>query len=124
MTVILTTHYLEEAEEMCDEIAIINHGEVVARDTKAALIGRLDAKTLVIHPEQMPARDPALPEGVEVERRPNGALAFSYRRSKTSPGDILEAVRDAGLRIRDVATEEADLQDVFLNLTRTPKDAA
>lgn len=109
---------------MCDEIAIINHGAVVARDTKAALIGRLDAKTLVIHPEKLPARDPDLPEGVEVERRPNGALAFSYRRSKTSPGDILEAVRDAGLRIRDVATEEADLQDVFLDLTRAPKDAA
>jgi len=124
MTIILTTHYLEEAEEMCDEIAIINHGAVVARDTKAALIGRLDAKTLVIHPEKLPARDPDLPEGVEVERRPNGALAFSYRRSKTSPGDILEAVRDAGLRIRDVATEEADLQDVFLDLTRAPKDAA
>jgi len=124
MTIILTTHYLEEAEEMCDEIAIINHGAVVARDTKAALIGRLDAKTLVIHPEKLPARDPDLPEGVEVERRPNGALAFSYRRSVTSPGDILEAVRDAGLRIRDVATEEADLQDVFLDLTRAPKDAA
>ncbi len=124
MTIILTTHYLEEAEEMCDEIAIINHGEVVARDTKTALVGRLDAKTLVIHPEEMPAHDPDLPEGVEVERRPDGALAFSYRRSKTSPGDILEAVRAAGLRIRDVATEEADLQDVFLNLTRTPRDAA
>jgi ABC-2 type transport system ATP-binding protein len=54
LTVILTTHYLEEAEEMCDEIAIIDHGKVVARDTKAALLGRLDAKTLVIEPDAAP----------------------------------------------------------------------
>jgi ABC-2 type transport system ATP-binding protein len=124
MTIILTTHYLEEAEEMCDEIAIINNGEVVARDTKAALIGRLDAKTLVIEPEEVPATDPTLPEGVEFSRRSDGALAFSYRRSKTSPGDILEAVRLAGIRIRDVATEEGNLEDVFLDLTRSPRDAA
>jgi ABC-2 type transport system ATP-binding protein len=124
MTIILTTHYLEEAEEMCDEIAIINHGEVVARDSKTALIGRLDAKTLVIHPEAVPETDPALPAGVEVERRADGALAFSYRRSQTSPGDILESVRDAGIRIRDVATEEADLEDVFLDLTRARTNAA
>jgi ABC-2 type transport system ATP-binding protein len=124
MTIILTTHYLEEAEEMCDEIAIINHGEVVARDSKAALIGRLDAKTLVIHPEAVPESDPSLPGGVDLERRADGALAFSYRRSQTSPGDILEAVRDAGIRIRDVATEEADLEDVFLDLTRARTDAA
>jgi ABC-2 type transport system ATP-binding protein len=124
MTIILTTHYLEEAEEMCDEIAIINHGEVVARDSKAALIGRLDAKTLVIEPEVTPETDPILPEGVEFTRRSDGVLAFAYRRSRTSPGEILEAVRSAGIRIRDVATEEADLEDVFLDLTRAPKDAA
>jgi len=124
MTIILTTHYLEEAEEMCDEIAIINHGEVVARDSKAALIGRLDAKTLVIEPETTPETDPILPEGVEFTRRSDGVLAFAYRRSLTSPGEILEAVRAAGIRIRDVATEEADLEDVFLDLTRAPKDAA
>jgi ABC-2 type transport system ATP-binding protein len=124
MTIILTTHYLEEAGEMCDEIAIINNGEVVARDTKAALIGRLDAKTLVIEPEVDPKTDPVLPDGVEFSRRADGALAFSYRRSRTSPGDILDAVRQAGIRIRDVATEEGHLEDVFLDLTRTPKDAA
>ena len=124
MTIILTTHYLEEAEEMCDEIAIINHGEVVVRDTTAALLGRLDAKTLVIEPEEPPTTDPVLPQGVEFSRRPDGALAFDYRRSRTSPGEILDAVRTAGIRIRDVATEEADLEDVFLDLTRAPVDAA
>jgi ABC-2 type transport system ATP-binding protein len=124
MTIILTTHYLEEAQEMCDEIAIINRGDVVARDSKAALLGRLDAKTLVIHPETRPEIDPVLPPGVDFHRRPDGALAFSYRRSRTPPGDILEAVRNARIRIRDVATEEGDLEDVFLDLTRAPVDTA
>ena len=118
MTIILTTHYLEEAEEMCDEIAIINHGEVVARDTTAALLSRIDAKTLVIQPEGATPGDLSLPEGAKLDRRPGGALAITYRRSEVNPGDLLDAIRAGGVTIRDVATEEADLEDVFLELTR------
>ncbi|MGB5556474.1 MAG: ABC transporter ATP-binding protein [Paracoccaceae bacterium] len=118
MTIILTTHYLEEAEEMCDEIAIIHQGEVVVQDTTPALLGRMDAKTLVIQPEAEVADGFALPEGVELTRRPDGALALAYRRGATSANAILEAVREAGIVIRDVKTEEPDLQDVFLDLTK------
>ena len=117
MTIILTTHYLEEAEEMCDEIAIINQGEVVARDSKDNLVNRIDAKTMVIHAEDAVTALPQA-EGVAVETRPDGALALSYHASQTSAEAVLAAVRDAGIRIRDVKTEEADLQDVFLELTR------
>lgn len=117
MTIILTTHYLEEAEEMCDEIAIINHGAVVVQDTTANLLSRLDAKTLVIEPKA-PASPPPMPEGVSVETRAKGALAFTYRTSVHSAEDILEAVRAADIHIRDVKTEQADLEDVFLELTR------
>ncbi|MGC9368131.1 MAG: ABC transporter ATP-binding protein [Paracoccaceae bacterium] len=124
MTIILTTHYLEEAEEMCDEIAIINHGEVIARDTTEALIGRMDAKTLVIHPEGAVPEDFVPPPGVEMEHRRGGALAFTYRRSEIGTGAVLEAVRHAGLRMRDVATEEPDLEDVFVELTSKKGTAA
>ena len=121
MTIILTTHYLEEAEEMCDEIAIVNHGEVVAQDSTANLLGRLDSKTMVIVPEggaaAAGAAEIALPEGVTLSRRADGALAFAYRRGQVPAEAILDAVRAAGLRIDDVATEEADLEDVFLSLT-------
>jgi len=123
MTIILTTHYLEEAEEMCDEIAIIDQGELIARDRTAALVGRMDSKTLVIHPEGEAALPP-VPEGVEAERRADGALAFSYRRSETSAEAILRAVAAAGIRIRDVATEEPDLEDVFVALTSKAGRAA
>ncbi|TNF60545.1 MAG: ABC transporter ATP-binding protein [Rhodobacteraceae bacterium] len=116
MTIILTTHYLEEAEEMCDEIAIINQGDVVARDSTARLLARLDAKTMVIEPEGAVDR---LPEGagIEAARRADGSIALSYRRGQTRAEAVLDAVRAAGITIRDVRTEEPDLQDVFLSLT-------
>lgn len=117
MTIILTTHYLEEAEEMCDEIAIINHGEVIARDRTSALVGQMDAKTLVITPVD-PLPQPPVLQGAEVAPRPGGALAITYRRSATTADDILEALRAKGIRLADVATEEPHLEDVFLELTR------
>ncbi|OED46820.1 multidrug ABC transporter ATP-binding protein [Rhodobacteraceae bacterium (ex Bugula neritina AB1)] len=117
MTIILTTHYLQEAEEMCDEIAIINQGEVVARDTTARLLGRLDAKTMVVHPA-VPVTKLPQGRGIEAELRPDGAVALRYRSQATSAEDVLAAVHAAGISIRDVKTEEADLEDVFLSLTK------
>jgi ABC-2 type transport system ATP-binding protein len=118
MTIVLTTHYLEEAEEMCDEIAIINHGQVVARDSTATLLGSIDKKTMVIEPAQ-PTEVFTAPEGIDVSLDPSGALRLSYSANKTSADAVLEAVRNAGVTIRDVRTEQADLEDVFLELTRS-----
>jgi len=116
MTIILTTHYLEEAEEMCDQIAIINQGEVVVRDSTANLLGRLDAKTMVVHPDA-PVSDLPKAEGIEAELRSDGAVVLRYHTNATSAEQVLAAVRAAGITIRDVKTEEADLEDVFLALT-------
>ena len=116
MTIILTTHYLEEAQDMCDEIAIIAEGGLVARDRTENLLNRLDGKTMVIVPETAPG-DFALPEGVELDRRPDGALALTYNRETVSAERLLAAVHAAGISIRDVRTEEADLEDVFVSLT-------
>ncbi len=121
MTIILTTHYLEEAEEMCDEIAIINEGTLVARDSTARLLGRLDGKTMIIQPEAPAASLPEGP-GLEVTRRADGAIVIAYRASETPAEAVLAAVRAAGISIRDVRTEQADLQDVFLDLTRRRAD--
>ncbi|NRB20561.1 MAG: ABC transporter ATP-binding protein [Rhodobacteraceae bacterium] len=117
MTIILTTHYLEEAEEMCDEIAIINEGEVVARDSTKNLLGRMDAKTMVVHPDTAVS---TLPQGagIEAELRGDGAVVLRYGSNATSAEQVLAAVRAAGITIRDVKTEEADLEDVFLSLTK------
>lgn len=116
MTIILTTHYLEEAEEMCDEIAIINQGEVVVRDSTSNLLGRLDAKAMVVHPDAPVTQLPAA-VGIESELRSDGAVVLRYQSNTTSAEEVLAAVRAVGITIRDVKTEEADLEDVFLSLT-------
>jgi ABC-2 type transport system ATP-binding protein len=116
-TIILTTHYLEEAQEMCDEIAIIGHGELIVRDRTEALLDRLDGKTLVIVPEGPVPDRLDLPPGVEEARRADGAICLSYSRSQVSAGQILAAVAQAGVTVCDVATQEPDLEDVFVALT-------
>ncbi len=116
MTIILTTHYLEEAQEMCDQIAIINHGEKIAQDSTANLLGRMDGRTMVIIPDG-PVSDLPATDGVEAALRDDGSLVLRYRSAQTSAEQVLESVRAVGIRIRDVRTEEADLEDVFLALT-------
>ena len=117
VTIILTTHYLEEAEAMCDEIAIINHGKQIVRDSTANLLGRLDHKTMVIRP----ARDcdiPTLPDTITGARRPDGRLAFTYQSNITSADAVLDIIRRAKIEISDITTEQSDLEDVFLALTK------
>ena len=116
-TIILTTHYLEEAEEMCDEIAIINHGERIVQDSTANLLGRMNSKTLVITPATAPGTI-ALPAKVTRDDRADGTLAFTYPAGEVAADAILDALRAAGVSIRDVTTEQPDLEDVFLTLTR------
>ena len=116
MTVILTTHYLEEAQEMCDQIAIIHEGSLRALDTTANLLSKLDTKTLVVQTDA--AGVIALPKGVTKTTRPDGGIAFTYSRSRTSPGEILDALRLSDVKILDIQTEQPDLQDVFLEITK------
>lgn len=122
MTIILTTHYLQEAEQMCDRIAIIDRGELRVCEDKASLLGRMDGKTLVIDTGRAVAAGPGglppLPEGVSVERRPDGRIALGYRPSVLRADAILDALRGGGVPILDVASEQADLEDVFVSLTR------
>jgi ABC-2 type transport system ATP-binding protein len=117
MTIILTTHYLEEAEQMCDEIAIINHGELVVRQDTRSLLSRTDGKTLVLDTGGRVALPP-LPPGTHPEWRGDGRLAISYPPSRIRADQLLDALRGAGIPILDVATEQPDLEDVFVEMTR------
>ena len=116
-TIILTTHYLEEAEELCDTIAIINHGEMIAAEPTPSLLKRLDHKTLNLVPETALTKVPDALASLDATLRDDGSLAITYRSSETSIGQLLENVREAGLAIADLATEEPDLEDVFVALT-------
>jgi ABC-2 type transport system ATP-binding protein len=117
VTVVLTTHYLEEAEQMCDRIAIIDRGTVVAVDDKEALLRRLDEKELVLTLDPSPSAVPAPLAAWDCELGPTGRLSVRYRPSAADVGQILDAVRAAGLAIRDLQTREADLEEIFLRLT-------
>ena len=121
-TVLLTTHYLEEAQALCDRIAIINHGRLIACDTTEALLRRLDAKEMAV---TLSADIDAVPGELRtfnVELRTARQLVFHYPPSKTHSGEILAAVQRAGLTVIDLVTREADLEDIFLRLTSQPEE--
>jgi ABC-2 type transport system ATP-binding protein len=115
VTIVLTTHYLEEAQELCDTIAIVNHGEVIACEPTPTILKRLDQRTLVIQPIVPLASPP--PALAEATIRGDGALAISYRSGVTTVEEVLDRVKAAGIGIRDLQTEEPDLEDVFVALT-------
>ncbi|MCG7346735.1 ABC transporter ATP-binding protein [Sphingomonas sp. ACRSK] len=118
VTVVLTTHYLEEAEELCDRIAIINHGRLIANEPTRALVGMAQEKLVEVTVDRDLA---ALPEAScfsKVERKSERVLAITYRKDVANAGEVLAAVTRDGYGIVDVSTKEADLEDVFLNLTR------
>ena len=118
-TILLTTHYLEEAEELCESIAIIDRGKVIACDTTAALVQGIDDKTLTLLLEEKIAVLPDALAQMGLSLAAPGTLLFRYGPSRTTLDPVLEAVRAAGLTIRDVATEETSLEEVFLRLTRS-----
>ena len=116
VTIRLTTHYLEEAQELCDTIAIVNRGEVVACEPTTQLLKRLDTRNVVVTPDEPLTAAPEL-KGFETALRPGGAFAVTYRTGQSSVEQVLAAVRAAGVTIADISTEDPDLEDVFLALT-------
>jgi len=117
-TVLLTTHYLEEAEELCDRIAIINHGEIVANDTTANLLRRIDNKRVTITIDRDIDQIPPNMQAHGWEIIGGRQLSLVYTPSQNVIGQILMAVQVNGIGIVDLSTKETDLEDIFLQLTR------
>ncbi len=119
VTILLTTHYLEEAEQLCDRIAIINHGRLVACNTKEALLRQVDDKSMSLAlVEPIEILPPAL-AGLGITLAAPGRLALRYTPSRTELATVFGAIAAQGLTIRDVTSQEADLEDIFLQLTRS-----
>lgn len=116
-TIILTTHYLEEAEELCDEIAIISHGEVLAQEPTPQLLSRLDRRLLRITPREPLSAVPEQLSDLDTRLTDTGELCITYRSADTGIGRLLERVREAGIGIADLATEQPNLEDVFVAMT-------
>ena len=117
VTVVLTTHYLEEAEQLCERIAIINNGELIANTTTRELVDMAREKIVRVTVDKDLA-GPVMEEGfLKSEVMDERTLEITYDRDASSAGQILAIVQNHGYTIEDVTTREADLEDVFVQLT-------
>ena len=120
VTIVLTTHYLEEAEQLCDRIAIINHGRLITDQPTRDLVGMMREKIVVLtldRPIDAAPQHPALVKSVISGER---ELRVTYNKDRINAGDVLALVQSLGYGIVDVSTDEADLEDVFVKLTSGP----
>ena len=116
VTVVLTTHYLEEAEELCDRIAIINHGRVVANEPTRQLVAKAQEKAVVVTFDHDVETVPTNACFENIHLLDERTIEITYRKDKVNAGEVLAAVQRDGLAIIDVRTREPDLEDVFLSL--------
>ncbi|MDF0487044.1 ABC transporter ATP-binding protein [Sphingomonas sp. H39-1-10] len=123
VTVVLTTHYLEEAEELCDRIAIINHGRLIANEPTRALVGMAQEKIVAVTVDRDVAAAPVHDSFEKIALKGDRVLEVTYRKDRVNAGQVLAAIQSDGFGIVDVSTREADLEDVFLNLTRAANAA-
>ncbi|QQG36749.1 MAG: ABC transporter ATP-binding protein [Micavibrio aeruginosavorus] len=117
VTVLLTTHYLEEAQELCDTIAIINHGRIIACEEKETLLARVDAKEIHFRLDRPVEGIPAGLAGYHTAIKGRRTLTVRYRPGDQQVGSIIAAVQSGGYGIVDLSTDENSLEDVFLQLT-------
>ena len=117
VTIILTTHYLEEAEEMCDRIGILNKGNLVALDSTKNLLNKIQTKkvTLKIN-KKIEIKDNAL-ESLKIISNEENEICMSYEKSKINIEQIMNLFKKYNIKINDISTDDADLEDVFLRLT-------
>lgn len=118
VTILLTTHYLEEAEELCDRIAIIHRGKIVADDNKEDLLANIDAKEIRF---RLDREIGALPDSLlafQPAQEGQRTLMFRFSPKEQGVGAIIAAVQAAGYGIADISTDERNLEDVFLQMTR------
>ena len=118
VTVVLTTHYLEEAEQLCDRIAIINHGKLIANEPTRELIAKAQDKAVIVTVDRDLTVAPVAACFDKIEITGERQLAITYRKDRVNAGEVLAALQREGLGIVDVTTRDPDLEDVFLSLTR------
>ncbi len=116
-TILLTTHYLEEAEKMCDRIAIMHHGELIALEETQKLIRSLSNRQLSLWLEQPLTELPAGLERYSAKLQENGTVLLLYLPSGEGAGNILSQLVMSGLKIRDIETDQSGLEEVFIHLT-------
>jgi ABC-2 type transport system ATP-binding protein len=118
VTIILTTHYLQEAEELCDRIAIINHGKIVALDKTENLLSEIHLKKIKFKVKNFKNIGDKLNDHLKIKYLKNNQISIKYDKTINNIEDIIFKIKEKGLEIEDIMTEDADLEDVFIKLTK------
>ncbi len=119
VTIILTTHYLEEAEKMCDRIAILNKGNMVALDSTKNLLDKIQTKKVTIKTDKkIKIKDDDL-ESLKILSNLENEVCLSYEKSKINMEELITLIKKDNVKIKDISTDDADLEDVFLRLIKS-----
>ena len=119
VTIILTTHYLHEAQEMCNKIAIIDKGNLITLDTTDNLLDSIKTKKIIFKVRKINTINSENLDGVKFSYNLNNEIIALYERKKHKIDEIITKVKDAGMEIYDISTDEGDLEDVFIQLTKS-----
>jgi ABC-2 type transport system ATP-binding protein len=118
VTIILTTHYLFEAQEMCDRIAILNKGNLVAFDTTKNLLNRIKTKKIVFKVNKLIDFSKKKISNLSFSSNSNNEIIISYERNKHKIEDVIDIIKNEGVEIIDISTDDGNLEDVFIQLTK------
>ena len=119
VTIILTTHLMYEAEEMCNRIAILNKGNLVTLDTTKNLLDRIKTKKIIFKVKKTIRIKPEDLNGIKFFYKTDNEITVSYERKKHKIDEIISKVKNAGMEIFDISTDEGNLEDVFIDLTKS-----
>ncbi len=119
VTIILTTHLMYEAEEMCNKIAILNKGNLVTLDTTDNLLDRIRTKKIIFKVKKIVTINQKNLNGIKFSYKSNNEITALYERKKHKIDEIINKVKNAGMEIYDISTDEGNLEDVFIDLTKS-----
>ena len=118
VTIILTTHLMYEAQEMCNRIAILNKGNLVKLDTTNNLLNSIKTKKISFKVKKIIKINPKDLNGIKFSYKSDNEIIVSYEREKHKIDEIINKVKNTGMEIYDISTDEGDLEDVFIDLTK------
>jgi ABC-2 type transport system ATP-binding protein len=119
VTIILTTHLMYEAEEMCDRIAIINKGNLIKLDTTENLLDSIKTKKIIFKVKKIQEINPENLNGIKFSYNSNNEITVLYERKKHKIDEIINKIKSTGMEIHDISTEEGNLEDIFIDLTKS-----
>ena len=119
VTIILTTHLMYEAQEMCSRIAILNKGNLVKLDTTNNLLNSIKTKKIIFKVKKINKIDESNLKGINFSYKSNNEIIVLYEKKIHKIDEIISKIKNSGMEIYDISTEEGDLEDIFIDVTKS-----